>query len=175
MNNNTWPVKIPSHAIQLFPILKQNEAIKCKFYVSAICFSQPEIPRFLSDEECEHIISLAKESGLAMSIAGSDKAAYEGNLDEDMAEAGKIVWASVNAKIHEYNFKEPLCRDYSSPFSSNEAELVKKVQKVWGRDERWKARLILFLLLELVEARRVNVDVISKSGKIWKTLATRTI
>ncbi|KAL9974792.1 hypothetical protein ACROYT_G011875 [Oculina patagonica] len=46
-----------------------------------------EIPRFLSDEECEHVISLAKESGLAMSIAGFDVAAYEGDLDEDMREA----------------------------------------------------------------------------------------
>ena len=59
--------------------------------MSAICFSQPEIPQFLSDEECEHIISLANESGLAMSIAGHDMAAYEGDLDEDMAEAGEIV------------------------------------------------------------------------------------
>lgn len=46
-----------------------------------------EIPQFLSDEECEHIISLAKESGLATSIAGFDPAAYEGDLDEDMKEA----------------------------------------------------------------------------------------
>lgn len=46
-----------------------------------------EIPQFLSDEECEHIISLAKQSGLTMSIAGFDMAAYEGDLDEDMAEA----------------------------------------------------------------------------------------
>lgn len=46
-----------------------------------------EIPQFLSDEECEHIIKLAKESGLAMSIAGFDTNAYEGDLDEDMAEA----------------------------------------------------------------------------------------
>ena len=42
----------------------------------------------MSDEECDHIISLAKESGLAMSIAGFDLAAYEGDLDEDMREAG---------------------------------------------------------------------------------------
>lgn len=53
-----------------------------------ILFSQPEIPRFLSDEECEHIISLAKDSGLATSIAGFDLTAYEGDLDEDMKEAG---------------------------------------------------------------------------------------
>ena len=56
-------------------------------------FLQTEIPQFLSDEECEHIISLAKESGLSMSIAGFDRAAYEGDLDEDMAEAGKIVYS----------------------------------------------------------------------------------
>lgn len=54
--------------------------------------SLTEIPRFLSDEECEHIISLAKESGLVMSIAGFDVAAYEGDLDEDMREAGKTAF-----------------------------------------------------------------------------------
>lgn len=54
--------------------------------------SLTEIPRFLSDEECEHIISLAKESGLVMSIAGFDVAAYEGDLDEDMREAGKTTF-----------------------------------------------------------------------------------
>jgi len=52
-------------------------------------FPQTEIPDFLSDEECEHIISLAKERGLTKSIAGFDLAAYEGDLDEDMKEAGK--------------------------------------------------------------------------------------
>ena len=52
-------------------------------------FPQTEIPDFLSDEECEHIISLAKETGLTTSIAGFDLAAYEGDLDEDMKEAGK--------------------------------------------------------------------------------------
>ncbi len=58
-------------------------------------FFKTEIPRFLSDEECEHVISLAKESGLAMSIAGFDVAAYEGDLDEDMREAGKKrFWAN---------------------------------------------------------------------------------
>ena len=65
--------------------------MRCKFSVSIICLFQPEIPQFLSDEECEHIVSLAKESGLTKSIAGFDLAAYEGNLDEDMAEAGEIV------------------------------------------------------------------------------------
>lgn len=57
-----------------------------------ILISLTEIPRFLSDEECEHIISLAKESGLVMSIAGFDVAAYEGDLDEDMREAGKTAF-----------------------------------------------------------------------------------
>ena len=47
-------------------------------------FFQTEIPQFLSNEECDHIISLAKESGLSMSIAGFDLAAYEGDLDQDM-------------------------------------------------------------------------------------------
>lgn len=53
------------------------------------CLPELEIPEFLSDEESEHIISLAKDSGLTMSIAGFDMAAYEGDLDEDLAEAGK--------------------------------------------------------------------------------------
>ena len=55
-------------------------------------FLKTEIPQFLSDEESEHIITLAKESGLAMSIAGFDPAAYEGDLDEDMKEAGKTTY-----------------------------------------------------------------------------------
>jgi len=55
-------------------------------------FPQTEIPQFLSDEESQHIITLAKESGLAMSIAGFDPAAYEGDLDEDMKEAGKTTY-----------------------------------------------------------------------------------
>jgi len=62
-------------------------------------FPQTEIPDFLSDEECEHIILLAKESGLAMSIAGFDLAAYEGDLDEDMKEAGKNL-GLMNGLFH---------------------------------------------------------------------------
>lgn len=67
---------------------------KTKEREKGLCYdfnSLTEIPRFLSDEECEHIISLAKESGLVMSIAGFDVAAYEGDLDEDMREAGKTA------------------------------------------------------------------------------------
>lgn len=70
------------------PLQKKKEREK------GLCYdfnSLTEIPRFLSDEECEHIISLAKESGLVMSIAGFDVAAYEGDLDEDMREAGKTA------------------------------------------------------------------------------------
>lgn len=66
-----------------------------KKWEKGLCYdfnSLTEIPRFLSDEECEHIISLAKESGLVMSIAGFDVAAYEGDLDEDMREAGKTAF-----------------------------------------------------------------------------------
>lgn len=70
------------------PLQKKKEK---KDYVM-ILISLTEIPRFLSDEECEHIISLAKESGLVMSIAGFDVAAYEGDLDEDMREAGKTAF-----------------------------------------------------------------------------------
>ena len=35
------------------------------------------------------------ESGLATSIAGFDPAAYEGDLDEDMKEAGKTTYVSL--------------------------------------------------------------------------------
>lgn len=69
----------------------QKKKKEKKDYVM-ILISLTEIPRFLSDEECEHIISLAKESGLVMSIAGFDVAAYEGDLDEDMREAGKTAF-----------------------------------------------------------------------------------
>lgn len=64
-----------------------TEGVKYKMITRAMKPLLFEIPRFLSDEECEHIISLAKESGLVMSIAGFDVAAYEGDLDEDMREA----------------------------------------------------------------------------------------
>ena len=68
--------------------------------------SLTEIPRFLSDEECEHIISLAKESGLVMSIAGFDVAAYEGDLDEDMREAGKTAFFSIDNQVFHERIKE---------------------------------------------------------------------
>ena len=58
-----------------------------------------EIPEFLSAEECDHIITLAKENGLAMSIAGFDMKAYEGDLDEDMAEAGNICNISLSVAL----------------------------------------------------------------------------
>lgn len=68
--------------------------------------SLTEIPRFLSDEECEHIISLAKDSGLVMSIAGFDVAAYEGDLDEDMREAGKTAFFSIDNQVFHERIKE---------------------------------------------------------------------
>lgn len=58
-----------------------------------------EIPEFLSEEECDHIIKLAKENGLAMSIAGFDMKAYEGDLDEDMAEAGNSCSMSISVAL----------------------------------------------------------------------------
>lgn len=60
----------------------------------------------MSDEECEHIISLAKESGLVMSIAGFDVAAYEGDLDEDMREAGKTAFFSIDNQVFHERIKE---------------------------------------------------------------------
>jgi len=46
-----------------------------------------EIPEFLSDEECDHIISLAKESGLQTSTSGFFN--YEADLDAVLAIAGE--------------------------------------------------------------------------------------
>ncbi|XP_032232869.1 transmembrane prolyl 4-hydroxylase isoform X2 [Nematostella vectensis] len=43
-----------------------------------------EIPNFLSPDECDHIIELAKVSGLAQSVAGFDKEAYQGGLDREL-------------------------------------------------------------------------------------------
>ena len=77
-------------------------------------FPETEIPDFLSDEECEHIISLAKESGLAMSIAGFDPAAYEGDLDEDMKEAGKnqlYLFGLINGLFHVFIEKQYILSD----------------------------------------------------------------
>ncbi|RMX59583.1 hypothetical protein pdam_00003640 [Pocillopora damicornis] len=42
-----------------------------------------EIPDFLSEEECDHIITLAKESGLQTSTSGYFT--YDGDLDEELA------------------------------------------------------------------------------------------
>ena len=50
-------------------------------------FFSPEIPEFLSNEECDHIISLAIDSGLKASTIGRDIFKPEG-LDEAMKTAG---------------------------------------------------------------------------------------
>lgn len=50
-------------------------------------FPKPEIPDFLTDEECEHVISLAKETGLSTSKVG--RQLHEKDLDEIMKEAGR--------------------------------------------------------------------------------------
>lgn len=47
-----------------------------------------EIPDFLSEEECDHIITLAKESGLQTSTSGYFT--YDGDLDEELALAGEL-------------------------------------------------------------------------------------
>ena len=49
---------------------------------------RPEIPDFLTDEECEHVISLAKATGLSSSKIGSGSQEYEKGLDKIMKEAG---------------------------------------------------------------------------------------
>lgn len=56
------------------------------FFTNLALF-RPEIPDFLSDEECDHIISLAKEMGLSTSVIGRDEL-YGRDLDEAMKEAG---------------------------------------------------------------------------------------
>ena len=45
------------------------------------------MPEFLSDEECDHIISLAKEGGLQTSTSGFFN--YEEDLDAALAIAGE--------------------------------------------------------------------------------------
>ncbi|XP_078364987.1 transmembrane prolyl 4-hydroxylase-like isoform X2 [Oculina patagonica] len=55
-----------------------------------------EIPDFLSDQECQQIISLAKEGGLSMSKAGHQS--YEGDLDEVMEEGDRN--ATLDRKDH---------------------------------------------------------------------------
>ena len=47
-----------------------------------------EIPGFLSNEECDHIITLAKDSGLRTSTSGWST--YDGDLDEELVIAGKV-------------------------------------------------------------------------------------
>lgn len=47
-----------------------------------------EISDFLSKEECDHIITLAKESGLQTSTSGYFT--YDGDLDEELALAGEL-------------------------------------------------------------------------------------
>lgn len=42
---------------------------KLQDYYSYQCFSFQEIPNFLSDEECDHIIHLAQNTGLISSVA----------------------------------------------------------------------------------------------------------
>ena len=60
-------------------------------------FPNPEIPDFLTDEECEHVISLAKETGLSTSKVG--RQLHEKDLDEIMKEAGRywnlIEWLEL--------------------------------------------------------------------------------
>lgn len=62
----------------------QRVSLKATHFYS---FFLPEIPEFLSNEECDHIISLAIESGLRASTIGRDIFKPEG-LDEAMKIAG---------------------------------------------------------------------------------------
>ncbi|XP_031556001.1 transmembrane prolyl 4-hydroxylase-like [Actinia tenebrosa] len=48
-----------------------------------------EIPDFLSSEECEHIIKLARKSGLTSSVAGFDQTAYDGDLEQELTSIDK--------------------------------------------------------------------------------------
>ena len=67
-----------------------------EFTFSTPNFFDLEIPDFLSDQECQQLISLAKESGLRTSVAGNQS--YEGDLDEVMKEAGKhahLYWVQL--------------------------------------------------------------------------------
>lgn len=56
-----------------------------------------EIPEFLSDEECDHIISLAKESGLQTSTSGFFN--YEEDLDAALTIAGENVSWEIQAAL----------------------------------------------------------------------------
>jgi uncharacterized protein (UPF0264 family) len=49
-----------------------------------------EIPDFLSHEECDHIIKLAKDSGLRASVAGFDQSVYDGDLEKELNNIGKV-------------------------------------------------------------------------------------
>jgi len=55
--------------------------------LSVILSLLKEIPEFLSPEECDHIITLAKGSGLRTSTSGLFSC--DGDLDEDLAIAGE--------------------------------------------------------------------------------------
>lgn len=57
--------------------------IFCLFFIP-----YPEIPNFLTDEECKHVISLAKETGLSTSKVG--RQLHEKDLDEVMKKVGRF-------------------------------------------------------------------------------------
>ncbi|XP_068725230.1 transmembrane prolyl 4-hydroxylase-like isoform X1 [Montipora capricornis] len=61
-----------------------------------------EIPEFLSHEECDHIISLAKDSGLRTSTSGFST--YDGDLDEDLALAD-MDWTLSRDQLFAGNFE----------------------------------------------------------------------
>ncbi|XP_078363890.1 uncharacterized protein LOC144648132 [Oculina patagonica] len=78
-----------------------------------------EIPEFLSDEECNRIMSLAKDSGLQTSTSGFFN--YDGDLDEDLAKAGEKeskfrIDMQLAAPFHVFNSMyphEPFCQPVS--------------------------------------------------------------
>ena len=60
-----------------------------------VLFFLQEIPEFLSPEECDHIISLAKDSGLRNSTTGFST--FDGDLDEELAIAGEVAFKGILA------------------------------------------------------------------------------
>ena len=54
-----------------------------------LCFL--EIPGFLSESECEHFKSLARESGLEASLVGFDESGYREEIKDVLKKAGKTM------------------------------------------------------------------------------------
>ena len=70
---------------------EQQQGVTAFHYHIFLPTYSPEIPDFLSDEECDHIISLAEEMGLSTSFIGLDHLHIKRDLDEAMMEAGACI------------------------------------------------------------------------------------